>query len=33
MSDNVLYVGIDVHKNSMDVAIAAAEGEVVGRGQ
>jgi hypothetical protein len=28
MSNNVLYVGLDVHKNSMDVAIAAADGEV-----
>lgn len=28
MSNNVLYVGMDVHKNSMDIAIAAADGEV-----
>jgi transposase len=28
MSNNVLYVGLDVHKNSMDVAIAATDGEV-----
>ena len=28
MSNNVLYVGLDVHKNSIDVAIAAADGEV-----
>lgn len=28
MSNNVLYVGLDVHKNSMDVAIAEAGGEV-----
>lgn len=28
MSNNVLYVGLDVHKNSMDIAIAATDGEV-----
>jgi transposase len=28
MSNTVLYVGLDVHKNSMDVAIAAADGEI-----
>jgi len=28
MRNNVLYVGLDVHKNSMDIAIAAADGEV-----
>jgi transposase len=28
MSNTVLYVGLDVHKNSIDVAIAAADGEI-----
>ena len=28
MSNNVLYVGLDVHKNSIDVALAEAGGEI-----
>ena len=28
MSNNVLYVGLDVHKNSIDVALSEAGGEI-----
>ena len=28
MRTNVMYVGLDVHKNSIDVAIAEAGGEI-----